>query len=231
VRLLKFLAGAALLPLCVAATASLGAVIGQLRLPVEGDIPLKAWWLAGGFALWILLFFGMPRPMRTYVLAHELTHALWGVAMGARVSKLRVNATGGSVTLSKSNVLITLAPYFFPFYTMLAIAAYCALWPFLDLRPYEPFWLGLIGLTWAFHLTFTATVLLQRQPDIAEHGRLFSYVVIYALNVLGIGLWIVSVSSPTLAFFSERVLAETAAAYAWTWEHARDAWGWVRLRL
>ena len=129
--------------------------------------------------------------------------------MGARVSRLRVAKSGGSVTLSKTNVLIGLAPYFFPFYTMCTIAAHAALSLFMDMAAYEPFWLALIGLTWAFHLTFTATTLMQHQPDIAEHGRVFSYALIYLLNVAGISLWIVAVASPTLLLYG-RLLTEAA---------------------
>ena len=46
---------------------------------------------------------------------------MWGLLFGARPSDVRVSASGGSVRLSKSNLLITLAPYFFPFYTFVVI--------------------------------------------------------------------------------------------------------------
>jgi hypothetical protein len=67
------------------------------------------------------MWFFLPHPVKTYVVAHELTHALWGLLCGARVSHLRVSEGGGSVRLSKSNIVITLAPYFFPLYTILVI--------------------------------------------------------------------------------------------------------------
>ena len=144
-----------------------------------------------GYALWLAVYFAPPRPFRTYVLAHELTHALWGVLTGARIHRLSVSRHQGSVTLSKNNVLITLAPYFFPLYTMLVIAAYGVLSVFYDLEPYAPFWLMLVGLTWGFHFTFTLSTLLQHQTDITQYGRLFSYGIIYLMNVLGMALWVV----------------------------------------
>ncbi len=213
-KFLKLLMGIALLPLCAAMTTTVIALIQSLGDAQMGSSPLGAWWLLGGFLFWLVLFFILPRPTRTYVLGHELTHAFWGLLMGARVSRLRVNAKGGSVTLSKSNVLITLAPYFFPFYTMLVLALHAILALFYNLSHYEPLWLALVGLTWSFHLTFTLQALATHQPDIAEHGRIFSYVVIYVLNLLGIGLWIVAVAHPTLPEWAGLLHAESAAVYA-----------------
>lgn len=213
-KVIKFLLGLILLPFCVAATRAVLELVRELGVSSLGEIARGAWWLAGGFVLWVVLFFALSRPIRTYVLAHELTHAFWGILMGAKVSKLRVSRRGGSVTLSKTNFLITLAPYFFPFYTMLTLAVYTGLTYFFDLTTYEPFWLGVVGLTWAFHLTFTVTTLMEHQPDIAEHGRVFSYAVIYLFNLLGIGLWIVGVAHPTLTDFSESLLRETTNVYA-----------------
>ena len=197
-KLFKLLLGLVLLPV-VAAVAM--AVWELVRLTGEaggGLSPLGRWWLLGGFAFWVLLFMVMPRPVRSYVLAHELTHALWAWAMGGRVSGLRVGKNSGHVRVSKTNVWITLAPYFFPLYTVLVLLAYGLLSMFRDLHTYEPFWLALVGLTWSFHLTFTVSLLREHQSDIEEGGRLFSYSVIYLLNLLGLCLWIVVVGTPTL---------------------------------
>jgi len=179
--------------------------------------------------LWVFLFFCLPRPTRSYVLAHELTHALWGWVMGANIKRLRVSKNGGSVTLTKSNFLITLAPYFFPLYTVLAILGYYFLSIFFDLRTYEPFWLGLVGLTWGFHLTFTITTLLQHQPDIRENGRLFSYALIYFMNVLGLCLWVVMVASSTLEFFAVRLGEDTASTWLSCLEIVDKLWDRLRL--
>ena len=42
---------------------------------------------------------------------------------------------------------------------------------FYDLNAYEPFWLGLVGLTWGFHLTFTISTLGAALPFscVAQH--------------------------------------------------------------
>ena len=185
-------------------------------------IPPPSLAAGGGFALWLAVYYLLPSPVRTYVLAHELTHALWGVVMGARVRDIRVGRSGGYVALTKTNVLISLSPYFFPLYTMLLIAAYALLSCFRDMRPYYLLWLGLVGFTWGFHFTFTLTSLLQRQPDIEENGRLFSYAVIYLFNVLGLCLWTVAVTSVTL-WDLVHFLWTHAAAVAMALRHAAEA--------
>lgn len=212
-RLPYFFAGLAMLPLCWAAVATLFTLVAELRHASTGAASHGIWWMAGGFALWLLLFFLLPRPVVSYVLAHELTHAFWGLLMGARVGKMRVGSAGGSVQLSKTNFLITLAPYFFPFYTALALLLRVVLGLFYDMAAYEPFWLGLFGLTWSFHLTFTVATLMVKQPDIAEHGRMFSYALIVLFNALGVGLWLVAAGSPTWRLFAGTLAHQAAAAY------------------
>lgn len=205
-RFLKFLAGLAMVPACVAATRAALKLVLALK-PLEG-FSASAWGFVIGFAFWVFLYLALSAPMRSYVLAHELTHALWGLAMGARIKHMKVSRAGGSVTLTKSNVLITLAPYFFPLYTILIVIAYLACSRFFDLRAYHPLWLGVMGLTWAFHLTFTLHALRHRQPDILEHGRVFSWTLIYLINTLTLGIWIIVIASPTLTDFGRLLLCE-----------------------
>ena len=212
-KALKFLLGLLFLPLCVAATQSVVALLQLMKPDDVRAVPLAAWWLAGGFVFWLVLFYALPRPTRTYVLAHELTHAIWGILMGAKVSKIKVSKNSGYVSLSKTNFLIGLAPYFFPFYTICVILVYFGLSFVIDMGRYELFWLAAIGLTWGFHLTFTISTLMTHQPDITEHGRLFSYAVIYLFNILGIGLWIIAVTPLRLLAWSERLVGDTQSAY------------------
>jgi hypothetical protein len=195
----------------VAATRTLGGLLWHL----QGGTGLSSstMGLLLGVVLWVFLYMVLPRPVVSYVLAHELTHALWGYLMGAGVSRLRVSGKGGSVVVSKSNIFITLAPYFFPFYTVVVILLHGVLWLFVDMRGYEPLWMGFVGLTWAFHATFTLSMLAGRQPDIEAYGRVFSYTMIYLMNVLGVCLWVVATSSPTLGMLVDRLGADLAAVW------------------
>ncbi|MBM4147713.1 MAG: hypothetical protein FJ224_01515 [Lentisphaerae bacterium] len=225
-RALRFLAGMVMLPAC--ATVSL-VLADLLRTSAETG----PWWqdpflaMASGFALWLVSFLALPKPARAYILAHELTHALWGGLMGARVSNIRVSEKGGSVMLSKTNIWITLAPYFFPLYTAIVIAAYCIAAAFVPMARYAPAWLALVGFTWGFHFTFTLSSLLRRQSDIQRYGYLFSYTVIYLLNAAGLCLWVVAVTPARKADLLDSARTRSAQ----TARAVRSGWKWGAARL
>lgn len=193
-RILTFFVGIVLIPLCFAVSETVISLVRAISPDSSMAIPEPGLALLGGFIVWILLYFTVPLPIRTYVLAHELTHALWGMLMGARIFRMRVSRDSGSVTMSKSNFLITLAPYFFPLYTVIVIVSYYVLSIFYDVSRYHLFWLGLVGFTWGFHFTFTISTLLQHQSDIKVYGAVFSYVLIYLFNIAGICAWIVIIT-------------------------------------
>ncbi|MDY0145319.1 MAG: hypothetical protein RBS84_04915 [Kiritimatiellia bacterium] len=195
-RAAKFLTGLVLLPLGVALTMTLWRVLVILaqsptRLPL-----VHAFAAVAGIVIWAIIWIFLPPLTRTYVLGHELTHAFWAVLFGGKASRLRVSARGGSVRVTRNNAWITLSPYFFPLYTFAVVLIWVlSAWLFPAVTPYAPVFLFWIGLTWSFHLTFTLRFLAYRQPDIREHGRLFSYALIYVLNVLSIAAALVAVST------------------------------------
>lgn len=215
-KFLKFMTGLALLLPCIIVSQVFWGLL-QAAQPGSGALlPAPALALLGGLLLWLALFTVFPRPVRSYIIAHELTHVLWGLMMGASVSRFSVKADRGSVVLSKNNFLITLAPYFFPLYTVIVIAVYYALRLFHDVGRWHLLWLGLVGATWGFHLTFTVSALLQRQSDIQAQGRLFSYTVIYLANVLGVCAWIIMVSSAGVGDFARLATRHSASVLAGT---------------
>jgi len=212
-RLLRTVIGLLLLPVCVAASMAAVSILRTVSPASFASVPRPAWALLCGLWLWLTVWVCLPKPVRAYVLAHELTHAFWGILTGERVIAMKVGEKSGSVLLSGSNILITLAPYFFPLYTILVIATYHLLGLFLAVQTYEIFWLALIGLTWGFHATFTISALLEKQPDIAIYGRMLSYSLIYLLNILGIGLWIVLVTSANMRQFGSALLASSKTVF------------------
>lgn len=215
-RFVRFFIGMLMIPLCVAGTRTLISLVMRLD-PGDQAVPYPLMALGAGFLLWQMIFIFLPRPARTYVFAHELTHALWGWVMGARVSKFKVSKDQGSVTLSKTNFLITLAPYFFPLYTVLLILIYYVLWMFVEVEKYHSVWLGLIGFTWGFHLSFTVITLMQKQSDIKAYGFLFSYAFIYLMNILGICIWVVLVSEATFAQMAQFMYNDSLEAAKMAW--------------
>jgi hypothetical protein len=168
----------------------------------------------GGVAAFSLCWIAVPHPVRAYVLGHELTHAIWGLMFGARPSDLRVGQNGGSVKLTKSNLLITLAPYFFPFYTFLVVVAALITYAFLRPLPCLPLWMFLIGFTWAFHLLFTIETLTRRQPDIKLYGRMFSWVFIFLANAFIVMAFLAMTTPLTFGGLFNSLWQRTFSAYA-----------------
>ena len=219
---LRLLVGISLLPLCWAFCRSLvdGLVVaaggGSSMFSVE-SCSLLAGMAAFGFC-WMTI----SHPVRAYVLGHELTHALWGLLFGARPSDVRVSENGGSVKLTKSNVVITLAPYFFPFYTFLVVVAGLITYAFLRPLPFLPLWLFAIGFTWAFHVLFTLETLSQRQPDVKLYGRIFSWSVILIINIALVLVWLASLTPLSFTEVWESLSERTLSAYLGVWEFGRE---------
>src|SRR5689334_6231976 len=72
-----------------------------------------------GLAIWIIFALLFRLPTRIYVFAHELTHALFITLCGGKVKKIAVKRDHGFVISNRTNFLITLAPYLFPFYAIM----------------------------------------------------------------------------------------------------------------
>ena len=223
---LRMILGVVLLPMCWGVVRafcdSVMAAAGE-----SGGITAESIALVGGMAAFALCWMAVSHPVKTYVLGHELTHALWGLLFGAMPSKLRVSAAGGSVNLTKSNMLITLAPYFFPFYTFLVIVVALITSAFIRPLPCLPLWMFAVGFTWAFHALFTLETLAQRQPDVKLYGRIFSWVFIFLANVALILLFLASTTSLTFAQLGGFLVNRIIAAYVGVGMAAFDAFKWV----
>ena len=141
------------------------------------------WFFGLGALLWVIAFFGLPRPLVIYVFGHELTHALWVWMMGGEVSAFHVSRQGGHIISTKHNFWIALAPYYFPLYSIAVIGAYGAGTLFWNLEPYHRWLYALIGVTWAFHVSFTLWMIPKGQTDLSYYGTFFSLVIIYLMNL------------------------------------------------
>ena len=222
-KVLRFLTGVLMLPLCVAVTWALVDLL--THLPAGRDfISPQTLALLGGYFAWLTLYLCVMRPMHAYVWAHELTHALWGMLFFARIHSIRAKPTGGAVSLSKTNTLIALSPYFFPFYTMVVLLLRWIISFWIPMAPYELIWLFLVGFTWGLHFTFTIQTLLIRQPDIVDNGRIFSLTLIYLLNLAGICLWVVFTTPATFASLGEYLFGRTAQVYTEAWDGGVACW-------
>ena len=92
---------------------------------------------------------------------------------------------GGYIIADRRDFLVSLAPYFFPLYSIAAIGAYgVAGWFYPVVWEYPKYLFMAVGLTWAFHFTFTCWMIPKKQTDLLLHGTFFSLVIIYLANLL-----------------------------------------------
>jgi hypothetical protein len=197
----KFIFAIFLLPICGVLTQTFFTAFARATVTQRLWAGEEFWFFSLGAVLWLIAFFGLPRPILIYVFGHELTHAVWVWLMGGRVSRFRVGSDGGHVVTTKANFWIALAPYFFPIYSILTIAIYGGLSLFLNVQPYGRLLYAVIGATWAFHFTFTCWMIPKNQTDLTDHGTFFSLVVIYLMNLLLLSVMLI-LASPQIMFES-----------------------------
>ena len=200
-RWVKFVVAIFLVPLGAILTQTFFTAFARATMTQRLWAGEEFWFFSLGVVLWVIAFFGLRRPVLVYVFGHELTHALWVVLMGGRVSRFRVGRDGGHIVTNRTNFLIALAPYFFPLYSILAIAIYGVAGLFYNVQPYGRLLYAVIGITWAFHATFTIWMIPKSQTDLKDHGTFFSLVVIYLINLLLLIVMLV-VASPQITFAS-----------------------------
>lgn len=147
-----------------------------------------------GFGLWSAYFLLFKQPTKVYVFGHELTHAIFVVLCGGKVGGFKVEEDSGYILSNKTNVWISLSPYFVPLYavfslSLLALINWAIPLPWLDRILFFS-----TGITWGFHITFTLSMIRRGQSDLEENGVFFSLVLIYLLNLLQISLLLVLAS-------------------------------------
>lgn len=225
-RWLKLVLGILLVPACGALTMTVWRLALQLSFAPHAVDNSALWAFVTGYTLWLAVFAFLPKPMRTYVLGHELTHAIWALMMGARVGGLKVKKTGGQVRTSKTNWFIALAPYFFPFYAMLFISLFFLAYAIWNLGAYLWVLFFLVGLGWSFHVTFTLMMLLTvKQPDVTSQGVVFSVAVIYCMNLLTMVVMATAFSrSVTFTMLARSLGGDFVIAYGWTLDKLAALW-------
>jgi len=201
-RVFYFLFGLVLLPACVALT-----VTCVRAIALAGDLSSNLLFFGIGFVSHLVIFLLFNKPMRTYVIGHELTHALWVVLMRGRVKRIKVNKRSGYIRATKINPFIALAPYFFPIYMLAVLGVYGLLTLVLPVKSWFNFVLAAVGFTWSFHLLLNTWMLARHQDDVRVAGAVFSYIAIYLLNIIVLAL--------LLCFVSTSISIEGLARVGW----------------
>lgn len=174
-----------------------------------------------GAAAWILFFlasiwtFGEPRLLRVYVFGHELTHAFWVWLLGGKIYRFKATRKGGYIETNRTNFWIALAPYFHPLYPILIVELYGVASWFYDVSAFTPLLFGMLGLTWAFHFSFTLWMIPKGQSDLTSHGTIFSLLVIYLMNVITLAaLLIFAAPEVTFRLFGHELYRQTIGLVA-----------------
>lgn len=183
-KFLKFLIGLVMLPVCYGYSMEFLWVISAVY-----KNPGTYWGLfAAGGATYLLIYIILPKPLFLYIFGHELTHAFFAKLFGWKIKSMNISRSGGHVKLSGSNSIVTLAPYFFPFYSFIVLFLYIFAILLGDDRPLYPYFIFLTGFTLLLHILMTMESLKASQPDINEGGMLFSLPFIYLGNLIVITL-------------------------------------------
>ncbi|MGI5870003.1 MAG: hypothetical protein ACOX9C_11235 [Kiritimatiellia bacterium] len=173
-----------------------------------------------GFLAFAVLYAVVRIPAFFYVVGHELTHALFGMLVGARVSDWSVKAETGSVRITRPGILVLLSPYFVPLYMLAILAVFgvlSLLGPMIGTIPGQ-FFSFLCGAAWGFHFCFTVNNFMQRQTDLEAYGFFFSFVFVVTLNLLVLCLVYVALTRIDLRDMAFVCWDRIADTYLWFWD-------------
>ncbi|PIU84099.1 MAG: hypothetical protein COS68_00525 [Elusimicrobia bacterium CG06_land_8_20_14_3_00_38_11] len=176
---IKSVIAVALIPFAIGLLISFGKLVVSL-IPLNSS---EIWFLTG-FVIFFAVFLVKSVPGRVYVFGHELTHAFWTILFRGKIKEFNVSSKSGSVITSKSNFLISLAPYFFPIYTFLIIFIFYILAFFLPVSKYIEWLFFFVGVSYSFHIFLNFESLSIGQSDVKKTGKVFSYIVITILNII-----------------------------------------------
>lgn len=121
------------------------------------------------------------------VLAHELTHAVFALVTLHKVKGISINQddTGGNMSFEgEGNWLIIIAPYFFPFFGLLAMIGISIYTMF---APMNLILNGLIGFFIGYHLDTVGSQIHEKQTDLPKVGYYFCAVFLLPANLWMIG--------------------------------------------
>lgn len=186
-RLFHWALGLALIPFCFITVITLVKESGEDRILetiwystellclVVGILSMLSWFMLGIANDWLLYL---------YVLGHELTHAMFILVCGGRVSAIHFSTDGGYVMTNKSNILIALSPYFVPFWSAVVISIHGFIGMIADIPRLGLLFTGLLGFTWTFHIVWTVWMIPKDQPDLKENGTFLSLMLIIFANLV-----------------------------------------------
>jgi hypothetical protein len=222
VRFLRWLLALAMLPMCLITTWTLLSEFSEEAQQQRFWLSRETWFFTlGSIIMGIAFYSGLLRRffLYVYVLGHELTHALFVIFHLGKVTEMKVSTDGGYIATNKSNILIALSPYFFPFWSVSLISLYGIFAWLVSLPHYsDTIFYGALGMSWTFHLCWTLWMIPRDQPDLKENDTFFSLVFIYFANILILSMMLCAAS---------RQLDFSTFFASW-WVHAEELARWSK---
>ena len=158
---------------------------GRLATREEG------WIVLGGAVAYLLVHFLLRKPERFYLWGHEFSHLVLAKLFFRKIHQFQISSrSGGKVVMDRTNVMIDLAPYIFPLYS---VGTGIAAMVFRHVSPWVPdIYLAGASFLFTMHLLFSAEGFLTGQQDLRRSGRLFSAAVVLFFLML----WIPCLMAP-----------------------------------
>jgi len=137
-----------------------------------------------GFAAYVFVYIAFFKLENLYVLGHECIHAVFVWIFGGKVLSIKVRKGSGSVSSTKKNIFIDLAPYLVPIYTILIFVIYVIASSFWKIDPFFRYFIFCVGFSFSLHVVMTIDKIKIEQPDFLDFGYLNSLVLIYLVNII-----------------------------------------------
>jgi len=213
-RIAKFVFSILAIPFVISSSYALYREIGKIY-----SLDSNQGYFILGAVIYLIINTVFFKPNVVYIFGHELTHAIAMFISAGKVKSFKVSKKGGEVKGTKSNIFISLAPYFFPTYTLIIMLIWHIARQIWNIRDYIAIFLFSVGLTLTFHFVMTVEFLKTKQPDLIKSGYLFSIVLIYLIN-LAIAALILNFVFADFSFKSYALNAyETGKGiYIWLWK-------------
>lgn len=228
-RVIRWCIALALFPLCTVTTWTFLGRFSYVTFDKEFWRTAECCYFTTGclvMAGWFFSGLGRTFFLYMYVLGHEVTHAVFVLLFRGRVIEFHVGSDGGFITTNKTNLLISLSPYFVPFWSVVVAGIYFLMGAFSEVpTEWRRVMYAMIGVTWTFHMFWTLWMIPRDQPDLKDNGTFLSLMIIYLSNVLVlVGLLCISSSSPwqTMRDFGMEWVKSLAmgAEFTYRWLHA-----------
>ncbi|GEM_PF-2883521 len=144
----------------------------------------KMYWAMGGFGFFILFFFIFGAPVKSYILEHEISHVLFALMSGVRIKKISLKRSNAYVKTERVNIVIALAPYSLPLYTLFLIVVYSISSKAVSHPLFTAAMYFLFGVTLSFHIVATIHYLQLDQPDLTRYGYAGSLVLVFTWSLI-----------------------------------------------